>query len=308
MQGFFIPFTQGIGNQSVTMKIVDLRSMKMMRLFALFLFLLMISFQGICSPDTLAFKPAVSRLIVLGDSVLKLRDDGLKDSLNQQFSSLLDSILYAPDGTKLSFHQVKSLSVAQDPSKKVKTITWMMIKNNGAQYQYFGYLITQLDPKKPASITRLRQNKDLNREDLEFLKGDSSSWMGCIYYSVLSERYKKKEYFILLGWAPQSQFTTRKIVEPITITPTKINIGAPVIKAGGKAKTRLVFEFNAQVSVSLRYNEDKKMIVMDHLSSSDPRPESKGMFQLYGPDLSYDGLKFEKGLWILQRDIDVRNK
>jgi hypothetical protein len=32
------------------------------------------------------------------------------------------------------------------------------------------------------------------------------------------------------------------------------------------------------------------------------------MYQLYGPDLSYDGLKFEKGLWILQRDIDVRNK
>lgn len=308
MQGFFIPFTQGIGNQSVTMKIVDLRSMKMMRLFALFLFLLMISFQGFCVPDTLAFKPAVSRLILLGDSVLKLREDGLKDSLNQQFSSLLDSILYAPDGTKLSFHQVKSLSVAQDPSKKVKTITWMMIKNNGAQYHYFGYLITQLDPKKPASITRLSQNKDLNREDLEFLKGDSSTWMGCIYYSILTERYKKKEYFILLGWAPQSQFTTRKIVEPITITPHKINIGAPVIKAGGKAKTRLVFEFNAQVSVSLRYNEDKKMIVMDHLSSSDPRPESKGMFQLYGPDLSYDGLKFEKGLWILQRDIDVRNK
>jgi hypothetical protein len=308
MQGFFIPFTQGIGNQSVTMKIVDLRSMEMMRQIGFFFFFLLMSFQGICSPDTLAFKPAISRLILLGDSVLKLREDGLKDSLNQQFSSLLDSILYAPDGTKLSFHQVKSLSVAQDPSKKVKTITWMMIKNNGAQYHYFGYLITQLDPKKPASITRLSQNKDLNREDLEFLKGDSSTWMGCIYYSILTERYKKKEYFILLGWAPQSQFTTRKIVEPITITPHKINIGAPVIKAGGKAKNRLVFEFNAQVSVSLRYNEDKKMIVMDHLSSSDPRPESKGMFQLYGPDLSYDGLKFEKGLWILQRDIDVRNK
>lgn len=308
MQGFFIPQPQGISNQCITMKIVDLRSMKMMRQIAFFFFFLLMSFQGICSPDTLAFKPALSRLILLGDSVLKLREDGLKDSLNQEFLMLLDSILFTPEGIKLSFHQVKSLSVAQDPSKKVRAITWMVSKNNGAEYQYYGYFITQLDLKKPASITRLHQNKELNREELEFLKGDSSTWMGCIYYSVLTERYKKKEYFLLLGWAPQSQFTTRKIVEPITITPTKINIGVPTIKAGGKTRTRLVFEFNAQVSVSLRYNEDKKMIVMDHLSSSDPRPESKGMYQLYGPDLSYDGLKFEKGLWILQRDIDVRNK
>ncbi|MBK9636698.1 MAG: hypothetical protein IPO63_02365 [Bacteroidetes bacterium] len=290
------------------MNIVDLRSMKMNPRIAFFFFFLLMGFQGLCTPDTLTFKPAISRLILLGDSVLKIKEDGLKDSLNQEFSRLLDSILFSPTGSSLSFYQVKSLSVAQDPSKKVKAITWMVSKKNGSEFQYFGYLITQLDPKNPSTITRLHQNKDLVRDELEFLKGDSSTWMGCIYYSVMAERYNKKDYFLLLGWAPQSMFTTRKMAEAISITPTKINLGIPVIKAGGKAKTRLILEYNAQVSTSLKYNESKKMIVMDHLSSSDPRPESKGMFQLYGPDLSYDGLKFEKGLWILQRDIDVRNK
>ena len=265
-------------------------------------------FQGFCTSDTLAFKPSITRLIALGDSVLKLREDELKDSLNSEFSKLLDSILYTPTGSSLSFYQVKSLSVAQDPSEKVKAITWMVSKNNGSEFHYFGYLITQLDPKNPSTITRLHQNKELIRDELEFLKGDSSTWMGCIYYSVMAERYKKKDYFLLLGWAPQSLFTTRKMAEAISITPTKINLGIPQIKAGGKTKTRLVLEYNAQATISLKYNESKKMIVMDHLSSSDPRPEAKGMYQLYGPDLSYDGLKFEKGLWILQRDIDVRNK
>lgn len=292
----------------LTMNLLDLRSMKMMKRIPFFLFFLLMSFQGAFASDTLAFKPSVSRLIALGDSVLKLSEDGLKDSLNSEFSRLLDSILYTPSGVSLSFYQVKSLSVAQDPSKKVKAITWMVSKKNGSEFQYFGYLITQLDLKKPATITRLHQNKDLLRDELEFLKGDSSTWMGCIYYSVMVERYKKKDYFLLLGWAPQSLFITRKMAEAISITPSKINLGVPVIKAGGKAKTRLILEYNAQVSISLKYNDSKKMIVMDHLSSSDPRPEAKGMYQLYGPDLSYDGLKFEKGGWILQRDIDVRNK
>jgi hypothetical protein len=59
--------------------------------------------------------------------------------------------------------------------------------------------------------------------------------------------------------------------------------------------------------MNLRYNEDLGMLVFDHLASSDPRPESKGVYSLYGPDLSYDGLKFEKGYWMLYKDIDPHN-
>lgn len=258
--------------------------------------------------DTLLLKPVVLRLIALGDSVLKSREDGVKDTLNNTFSTLLDSILHTADGPYLSFYQVKSLSVAQDKEKKVKAITWMISKNNGNEYRYFGYLIYRPDANKPPSVTRLQEDKTLNREELEYIKCDSTNWVGCIYYSIVTERYKKKDYFLLLGWAPQSVFTTLKMVEPLGFTPSKVQLGLPLIKAGGKAKSRIVLEYNAQVTISLRFNEKEKMIVMDHLSSSDPRPEAKGMYQLYGPDLSYDGLKFERGMWMLQKDIDIRNK
>lgn len=282
--------------------------MIMLRNSLLFLFFLLMGFSAQCQSDTLAFKSAIQRLIVLGDSVLKGSNDSVKMEANMLFSDLLDSILYAPKGNTLSFHQVKSLSVAQDPDKKLKAITWLISTNNGNNYEYFGYLITQIPGKAATMITKLHQNKELQREELETLKGDSSTWMGCIYYSVIVERYKKKDYFILLGWAPQSLFITRKMIEVIGLSNQKIHLGLPQIKAGGKAKTRLIFDYNAQVTMSLRKNEKENMIVMDHLSPSDSRPEAKGMYQLYGPDLSYDGLKFSKGQWLLQRDIDVRNK
>jgi hypothetical protein len=48
------------------------------------------------------------------------------------------------------------------------------------------------------------------------------------------------------------------------------------------------------------------MIVFDHLS---PANESyTGNYQYYGPDLSFDALRFENGIWELKENIDVRNR
>lgn len=266
------------------------------------------STQGRASSDTLRLKDAVNRLMVLGDSLLKGSNDSIRTEANEHFSALLDSVLQSAGGTELSFGQVRALSHARAENQKVRALTWLLQRERGNRYDYFGYLILQPDPKLPARVIRLNQNKDLAREDLDFIKSDPSNWLGCIYYAIHVERYKKKDHYLLLGWAPQSTFTTRKLVEPLQFNTTKVSLGLAVIKAGGKTRHRMVFEYNAQATMSLRYHEKEKMIVMDHLSSSDPRPEARGMYQLYGPDLSYDGLKFSKGNWLLLKDIDIRNK
>ena len=55
----------------------------------------------------------------------------------------------------------------------------------------------------------------------------------------------------------------------------------------------------------MRYIPELDMIVFDHLSPS--RPEYAGDLRFYGPDFSYDGFKFIKGVWVLQSDLDLRN-
>lgn len=82
--------------------------------------------------------------------------------------------------------------------------------------------------------------------------------------------------------------------------------GTPIFNIGKKVKKRVIFEYNSQAIMSLRYDEDKKLIIFDHLSPPDPSLE--GQYQYYGPDGSYDALKFKKGKWILLEDLDARNK
>lgn len=279
----------------------------MYRLLLLFSLLLPPDAMAQQAADTLALNAAGTRLSQLGDSLLKGTTDTVRSLAAVQFRQLLDSILFTPAGPQLSFGQQKALSVVVSEDEKVKAITWLVSADRGNRYRYFGYLLQRKEKKDPWQVHRLQMNAQLQRELLESTRSDSANWPGCIYYSVRHERYKKKDYYLLLGWAPQSLSTTRKYIEPLGLSPSRITIGQPAIKAGGRSRTRLVFEYSAQLSMSLRYNEAMKMIVMDHLSSSDPRPEAKGMYQLYGPDLSYDGLKFSKGQWILVKDIDVRN-
>ncbi len=270
-------------------------------------FLLFYTLVAHAQSDTLAFKACTKQLQLLGDSILKGSNDTVRLEAGEKFQALVDSVLHTTTGPNLSFGQQKALSVAISDDEKVKAITWLIQTENGNKYRYYGYILQRGEKKDPWRVFRLQMNTAIVRETIETLKSDSVSWPGCIYYSVRHEKHKKKDYYLLLGWAPQSVYTTRKYIEPVVFSPARVTIGTPSIKIGGRARTRLVFEYNAQATMSLRYNEKHNMIVMDHLASSDPRPESAGMYQLYGPDLSYDGLKFSKGQWILVRDVDVRN-
>jgi len=258
--------------------------------------------------DTLNFQFAINRLCVLGDSVLKGSSNETRLQSNEDFLQLLDSILNSPGGHLLSFYQVRALSVVESRDKRLKALTWMLSKNKGNNFSYFGYLLVKSNLKTPVAIKRLTNRNDLNRDELESIRLTDSSWVGCVYYDIVQASFKKKNCYLILGWAPQSPQVTRKLVEAIRLNEDGTIAGQPIIRAGGKARSRLVFDYNSSATMSLRYEQKLKMVVMDHLSPSDPRPEAKGMYSLYGPDMSYDGLRFNKGYWQLIRDIDVRNR
>jgi hypothetical protein len=84
------------------------------------------------------------------------------------------------------------------------------------------------------------------------------------------------------------------------------DFGMPVFLDDKKRKkTRVVFSFNAQAVMLLRFNKKKKMIVFDHLSPASP--SQKGQFRYYGPDFTYDGFQFKKGKWNYRSNLDLRN-
>ena len=69
----------------------------------------------------------------------------------------------------------------------------------------------------------------------------------------------------------------------------------------------MMFEYNADLTMSLNFNEHKNEIVFNHLSASQ-EGLLNGQYQFYGPDGSYDALEFHRDKWFLREDVDVRNE
>jgi hypothetical protein len=79
----------------------------------------------------------------------------------------------------------------------------------------------------------------------------------------------------------------------------------PVFIGNGKTRKRVVFEYARQVSMLLKYDENQHLIAFDNLAPPDKK--QAGKFDMYGPDMSYNGYRFKDGHWIYVDNIDMRN-
>jgi hypothetical protein len=84
--------------------------------------------------------------------------------------------------------------------------------------------------------------------------------------------------------------------------------GKDVFKFPKKNPKRLMFEYSADISMSLKYNDKRNQIVYDHLAANKPDGLLDGQFQYYGPDGSYDALELKNDKWIVVEDIDARSE
>ncbi len=132
------------------------------------------------------------------------------------------------------------------------------------------------------------------------------NWEGSLYYSTVETKHASQKYYTLLGYNLSTPLSNKKVIEVISIDDfDKLYFCKKLIKYDGHLVDRVVFEYNEKAIMSLQYNDSMKMIVFDHLSPS--KPSLMGQYEFYGPDFTYDGLKWEKGIWVHYSNIDVTN-
>lgn len=280
-----------------------------MKKSVLLIFTILITVKGFANKsDTTAVHQQCLIIASYGDSILRGSSDSSRSYHNEKFLSAMDSLLKDPASFDYSFASLKNLSALKADDDHFRIYTWMLPTARGMKYNYYGFVQVYNEEKKKFRIYKLKEKDYPVNETTEFIKTADSTWYGALYYKVIHKRYDKKDQYVLLGWKGKDKFSTRKVIDVINITATKVEFGKPVFKGPGKIKSRVILEYNASANVSLKYYEDKKMIIYDHLSSSDPRPESKGVYATYGPDLTYNGLRFKDGIWLLESDIQIGNE
>ena len=237
---------------------------------------------------------------MLGDE-----SDSLKQVWNVQLKNKLKLVLQAPASADFPFDSLVSIAVFAPEDKSFRLFNWEYTLSDGS-VRYEACVQFYSKKKKALDLIFLKDaSAELKRPENQNL--DAQNWLGAHYYKLIETRYKKKRYYTLLGANRSNPLLRRKVIEVIVIgNDGKLKFGAPLFESGKIVNRRVVFQYSAEVSMSLRYDDQKQQILFDHLV---PRsPDLKGQFEFYGPDMSIDAFEFKKGKWRLIEDVDARNQ
>lgn len=196
------------------------------------------------------------------------------------------------------------VSVLTPTDESFRLYTWLYLSEDG--FKAAGFV--QHAPKSEGQAPRVfaLEDQGLDHRSFSYRSFNDDKWPGMIYYELLEAKDGKEPYYVLLGFHPGDGIVQHKGIETMYFNGNgSPKFGKRIIEHEEKLKGRLLFHYSVQATMSMRYEEEKKRIVFDHLSPAEPNLKSQHQF--YGPDGSYDALVFKKDRWILLSDVDVRS-
>lgn len=231
-------------------------------------------------------------LAVLSSSVLNDTAQANRVDNSKLVEALLIKALKLPKSFEYSFDQLESVSILISPDNAFRIFTWQVFVDDN-HYKYGGVIQTA-DGK-----ATLLQDKAEKRTRPEFVKGNSKSWYGALYYRILPFKQDKQTYYALLGFDGWDFFTKRKVMDVLRLNGSRpeFNVAALPTKdyRGRPVKVcRYIMEYSAETTCRLNWDDDFKMVVFDNLilgAAADGSPANV-------PDGSYSGYKLNrKGEW-----------
>jgi hypothetical protein len=223
----------------------------------------------------------------------------LSEKLNEAFKEVLKK----ENSFDYPFDSIPFMGKVVSEDGLVRIFTWYAVKTDGS-YIYFGFIQYYNKVKKQVQLYSLVDKSD-EVEDEKNASLSNQNWYGATYYEIVQSKSNYGTLYVLLGWDGNTLFSNKKVLESLVFSESgRPKFGKPVFVTGKIKVKRIVFEYSRMASMMLKYDSESKMIIMDHLSPSSPIYQ--GNTQFYGPDLSYDALKYEDGHWVYYPKIDYK--
>ena len=223
-----------------------------------------------------------------------------------EYIKLLKEALKVEGSYYFNFDSIQYMSRVAPEDSSFRILTFQLTLNNRT-VRHYGCI--QLN-KKGSRIIPLLDYSDTFAL-VPQITLSNKNWFGAVYYKILTKKVKNKNIYFLFGYDQNDVFSSRKLVEPMWIEGDTIaRFGMPIFEKTTKVKDLLTdevktknemlyrykIEFASQASVMLRYDEEKKMIMHDHVTSKNPKHDDLAFTKI--PEGSYEGLKWEKEHWI----------
>ena len=253
-----------------------------------------------------------AQLQMFADSVIKGSSDSIRQQYQLRLTDAMQKFLATEQSFNTSFDTIPSISTITSADNLIRFYQWIQPNMETQTYSIHGMMQVKDKKSKAIKIFTLTDGAmDKYTASDKILNTDN--YFAAIYYSIIPIKENKKTIYTLLGWRGVDNRTTVKTIDVLHFQKNKPVFGKKIFKApanmlpvmSAEKCTRVVFQYNAQAVMSLKYYSKGKKIVFDHLSP--PKATLKGAEETYGPDFTYDAFIWKKGKWQGKSDIDMRN-
>ena len=245
-------------------------------------------------------------LKVMAHSIMNAEKETEKRLANQAFITNLTEVLRYEKSFKFPFDSLVTIARLVSPDNTFRIFNWLLKKDNGS-YEYYGIVHYHNKNRKRYEIINLVDNssniRNAEQEDL-----DAKNWYGGLYYEIAYIKKAGRKYYTLLAWDGNDMNSTKKIIDVMYFSGrNKIKFGLPIFKQNKKeSQKRVIVEYDAKTSVSVKYQKKEKRIVFNHLVPA--RKDLIGLEEYYIPEGTFNAYQYKRGKWWLEQDIDIRNK
>ena len=236
-----------------------------------------------------SLQPLSERIVMAINPIDRLTSDSF-------FTKIFVRALKTKNSFNYPFDSLFAISKIYAPDSAFRIYTWQLVIDENNIRQHGAIQMKTADGS--LKLIPLIDNSD-NTYKLQDTIGNNKAWIGAIYYKVLMNKYQDKKVYTLLGYDEGNIRISRKILEFMHFENDEPIFGGPYIDYSSDTthiqyEARHVMEFKKEAGPRLTYDDEMKMIIMEHLVSESNEPKKK--WTLVG-DGDYEGYKWEKGKW-----------
>lgn len=222
-----------------------------------------------------------------------------REKASSDFLDSFANVLSLDGSFNYNFTSLPKIGSVYSPDGALRVYTWNIPVGIDEQL-YFGVVQYLSHSTGKYKIAKLNEPVGLNQ------LRKISEWKGALYYEIIETKHAGQKYYTLLGFDLNNSLSNKKLIDIVSVDEyEELYFCEKLIHYNNKKIDRLEFEYSEKAIMSLRYDAEQKMIIFDHLSPA--KPSLEGKYEFYGPDFTYDGLKFEKGTWVFYTNIEITN-
>jgi hypothetical protein len=196
------------------------------------------------------------------------------------------------------FDSVQGVSKIYAPDSTFRIFTWNISFDDYYSRQRGAIQMRTNDGS--LKLVALRDCSEFTPDAMDSIR-TRVNWIGAVYYDIVKTNYNGKNYYTLIGFDNNSVMSNKKWIEVMTFDQKNepvfggqyFNYQQDSLKRA--TQYRYSLEYKKEARAILKYDEDSKLIIVDHLISETDEPDNKWT---YVPDGDYEAFKWQNGQWI----------